>query len=77
MGLVKEEKHESSLKCNIILKKEEELVFFRELRRNISVVLKNYFRCTDDEKALKLKDVKPPIYYYNIVSAFQSHSLDI
>jgi hypothetical protein len=27
MGLVKEEKHESSLKCNIILKKEEELVW--------------------------------------------------
>ena len=55
MGSVKEEKHESSLKCNIILKKEEELVFFRELRKNISVVLNNYFRCTDDQKALKLK----------------------
>jgi hypothetical protein len=66
MGSVKEEKYETSVTCNIILKKEEEVVFFRELRKNISVVLNNYFRCTDDQKALKLKDVKPKIHYLKI-----------
>ena len=66
MGSVKEEKHETSVKCNIILKKVEEFVFFRELRKNISVVLNNYFKCTDDKKALKLKEVKPKIQYLRI-----------